>query len=167
MDEDEANQRPRDYASDTAEELLEQAQSNGQATIIATVAFLTERQIPLSAWTASLGRTFARAWEEPAPWDAGEFLDAMLTNFRSLGAAVVSADLTPDRAEATITGFPDPELCALFAVDPALVTAFNDVPTPIAAERSLHWQWSRTGEQTRYLVTRSLTTDDRRLTTDD
>jgi hypothetical protein len=155
MDEEREAQPARDYASDTTEELLEQAQSNAQATIIATVAFLTERRIPLADWTAALGRTFGLAWDDPSPWEAGEFLDAMLTNFRSLGATVLSSDLTPDRAEATTTGFPDPELCALFAVDPALVTAFNDVPAPLAQARALQWEWSRTGEETRYLVTRS------------
>jgi hypothetical protein len=150
-----ADQTVQDDAADTIEELLEQAQSNAQATIIATAAFLTERTVPLADWTAALGRTFGLAWDEPAPWEAGEFLDAMLTNFRSLGATVLTATLAPDRAEATTTGFPDPELCALFAVDPALVTAFNDVPTPLAAARSLTWTWSRTGDQTHYLVTRS------------
>ncbi|HEY7035608.1 MAG TPA: hypothetical protein VH482_29980 [Thermomicrobiales bacterium] len=157
MDEDRDTHTERDYAADTTEELLEQAQSNAQATIIATVAFLAARHLPLAEWTAALGRTFGLAWDEPSPWDAGEFLDAMLTNFRSLGATILTADLTPDRAEATATGFPDPELCVLFAVDPALVAAFNDVPIPLAAARSLQWEWSRTGAETRYLVTRSLT----------
>jgi hypothetical protein len=155
MDEDQATQTALDYSSDTTEELLAQAQSNAQATIIATVAFLAERQLPLSDWIASLGRTFALAWDEPSPWEAGEFLDAMLTNFRSLGATILTSDLTPDRAEATTTGFPDLELCALFAVDPTFVTAFNDVPASLASERSLTWTWSRTGEETHYLVTRT------------
>jgi hypothetical protein len=154
MDE-ERERQPAGYAEDTAEELLEQAQSNGQATIIATIAFLAARNIPIADWTASLGRTFALAWDEPEPWDAGEFLDAMLTNFRSLGATILTSDLGTDRAEATATGFPDPELCAIFNVDADLVAAFNDIPASLAADRSLTWEWFRTGEETRYLVSRA------------
>jgi hypothetical protein len=155
---DETNRLDRDeapgYADDTTEDLLDQARSNAQATIIATIAFLQGRGIAVAEWTAALGRVFDRAWDEPVPWEAGEFLDAMLTNLRSLGAEVGAADLGPDRAEATTTGFPDPELCALFGVDPAHVAAFNDVPIPIAAARSLDWDWSRDGELTRYVVRR-------------
>jgi hypothetical protein len=158
MDEERETPEAPGYASDTTEELLEQARSNAQATIIATVAFLAERRLPLADWTAALGLIFGLAWDDPTPWDASEFLDAMLTNYRSLGATILAADLTPDRAEATTTGFPDPALCALFAVDPTLVAAFNDVPISLAQARSLRWEWSRTGDQTRYLVTRSLTT---------
>jgi hypothetical protein len=151
---DEQDQQTTGYDKDTTEELLEQSQSNGQATIIATVAFLTERKIPIADWTASLGHTFGLAWDEPEPWDAGEFLDAMLTNFRSLGATILTSTLDPDRAEATTIGFPDPELCAIFNVDPALVAAFNDIPAALAADRSLTWEWFRTAEETRYSVRR-------------
>lgn len=141
-----------DYLSDSAEDLLEQAQSNAQATIIATVAFLMKHGLSLADWTESLSETFGKAWDDPEPWEAGDFLDAMLTNFQSLGATVVEADLAEDEAEATITGFPDLDLCHLFGVDPDLVAAFNDSPTPLARARSLTWEWSRSGDETRYLV---------------
>lgn len=141
-----------DFTEDSTEELLEQSQSNAQATIIATVAFLSQRAIPIADWTESLGTTFGTAWDEPEPWEAGEFLDAMLTNFRSLGATVVDAELESDHAEATTTGFPDLELCALFNVDPDLVAAFNDSPAPLARARALSWEWERTGDETRYIV---------------
>jgi hypothetical protein len=141
-----------DYSEDSTEDLLEQSQSNAQATIIATVAFLSQRAIPIADWTESLGATFGIAWDEPEPWEAGEFLDAMLTNFRSLGATVVDADLAPDHAEATTTGFPDLELCSLFNVDPDLVAAFNDSPAPLARARALSWEWTRAGNETRYIV---------------
>src|SRR5262245_18283797 len=153
------------YAEETTEDLLEQARSNAQATIIATIAFLDERGVPVAEWTAALGRAFGRAWDEPEPWEAGEFLDAMLTNLRSLGARVVYADLTPDRAEATITGFPDPDLCALFGVAPSRVAAFNDVASSLARDRSLVWEWSRAGEETFYVI-RRLTPDSRLPTPD-
>ena len=136
-------------------ELLEQARSNAQAVILATMAFLEERGIPPAEWAAAIGETFARGWSDPRPWDAGEFLDAMLTNLRALGAEVVSADLGVDRAAATTTGFPDPELCALFGVEPSRVALFHAAAAAIAAPRGLRWVWEvETDGMTRFLVER-------------
>ena len=136
----------------SAEELLEQARANAQATVIATAGFLHARGVPLAEWAAALGALFARGWDEPRPWDAGEFLDAMLTNYRAMGAAVESVALGEVRAEAVTTGFPDPDLCALFGVEVTVAAAFNDATAAIAAQRGLAWTWDLDGARTRYLV---------------
>ena len=136
-------------------ELLEQAQANAQALMIAIAAFLHERGIAVEAWTDAVGRTFARGWGEPRPWDAGEFMDAMLTNLRSFGADVVSVTLGADRAEAVSTGFPNPELCAVLGVDVALAARFNDVAVAIARDRGLIWTWQLDGERARYVAERT------------
>lgn len=141
-----------DYA---AHELLEQAQANAQALVIATTKFLDEKGVPLDAWTGAIGCVFAQGWGEPRPWDAGEFLDAMLTNYRALGAVVASVELAEDRAEAVMTGFPDPDLCAVFGVEHGLAARFNDAPAPIARDRSLAWSWRLDGAQTHLLVERA------------
>lgn len=138
----------------SAEELLEQAQANTQAAIIATVGFLYKQQIPLDQWATSLGKTFANAWDEPDDWDADEFLDAILTNYRSLGAEVISTDFASDRAAAVVTGFPDPDLCATFGVAIPLVAHYNDTVAPLAERFHLHWQWHLDEEQTTFTVTR-------------
>jgi hypothetical protein len=130
------------YLDYSAEELLEQAQQNAQAALIATVAFLLEREIPAETWAAFVGDRFAVAWEDEEPWGADEFLDAMLANYRSLGATVVSADLGPERAEAVITGFPDPAACARFGASVATVAVFHAATGPIAAGRGLRWSWT-------------------------
>ena len=136
-------------------ELLEQARGNAQAVILATVAFLHERGIPPEEWAAALGATFARGWGDIRAWDAGEFLDAMLTNLRALGADVETVELGVDRAMATTTGFPDPELCVLFAVDPSRVAVFHDAAATIAAPRGLRWTWElKPGGVTRFVVER-------------
>jgi hypothetical protein len=136
-------------------ELLEQARGNAQALILATVRFLEERGIPPEEWAAAIGGTFARGWGDPRPWDAGEFLDAMLTNLRALGAEVTQAELGVDHAEATITGFPDPELCALFGVDASHAAVFHAVAAAIAAPRGLRWTWqTEPGGVTRFVVER-------------
>ncbi len=143
------------HADYSTEELLEQAQANAQALIIVTASFLRDREVPLEAWTGAIGCVFAEGWDEPRPWDAGEFLDAMLTNYRALGATVEAVDLGAERAEATTVGFPDPDLCAVFDVELALAARFNDVPTPIARDRGLAWTWHLDGERTRFVVTRA------------
>ncbi len=127
------------YAEYSDAELLEQAQGNAQALILATVAFLEQRGIPPAEWATAIGESFAQGWGDPRPWDAGEFLDAMLTNLRAFGAEVKGAELGVDRAEATITGFPDPGLCSLFGVDPAHAAVFHDAAAAIAAPRGLRW----------------------------
>ena len=143
------------YAEYSDAELLEQARGNAQALILATVAFLEKRGIPPAEWATAIGETFAQGWGDPRPWDAGEFLDAMLTNLRALGAEVKGADLGVDHAEATITGFPDPELCALFGVDAAHAAVFHDVAAAIAAPRGLRWTWeTQTDGITRFVVER-------------
>lgn len=136
-------------------ELLEQARANAQALILATVAFLEDRGIPPLAWAASIGETFAAGWGETRPWDAGEFLDAMLTNLRALGAEVIAVELGVDRAEATIAGFPDPALCALFGLEPARAAVIHNAAAAIAAPRGLTWTWEM-GEDgaTRFVVSR-------------
>ncbi|MGH2559211.1 MAG: hypothetical protein ACRDJH_09110 [Thermomicrobiales bacterium] len=140
---------------DVATELLEQAQSNAQAAIIATVAFLRAEGIPLARWTESLGRTFARGWDEPQPWEAGEFMEAMLINLRSLGATIGTTDLGDEHAEATTTGFPDADLCALFGVEVDQVARFNDATAVFARDRGLAWTWTLDGETTRYTADRT------------
>jgi hypothetical protein len=129
------------YLDYSAEDLLEQAQSNAQAALIATVAFLLDRQIPLDEWVAFLGERFAIAWEDEEPWGADEFLDAMLANYRSLGAEVLTVSFDPERSEAVIRGFPDPDACARFGASVEAVAHFHDATGPIAARRGLRWSW--------------------------
>lgn len=143
------------HAEYSESELLEQAQANAQALVIATTKFLGDRGVPLEAWTGAIGCIFAQGWDEPRPWDAGEFLDAMLTNYRALGAVVEAVELAPDQAQATTRGFPDPDLCAVFGVEPSLAARFHDAPAPIARDRQLDWSWTLDGEETRIFVKRS------------
>jgi hypothetical protein len=144
------------HADYTDAELLEQARGNAQALLLATIAFLDDRGIALVEWTASIGETFAAGWGDERPWDAGEFLDAMLTNLRALGAEVIAVDLGVDRAEATIAGFPDPELCALFGVEPARAAVTHDAAAAIAAPRGLTWTWELgTDGATQFVVERT------------
>ncbi len=143
------------HAEYTDAELLEQARGNAQALILATIAFLDARGIAPDQWTAAIGESVSRGWGEPRPWDAGEFLDAMLTNLRAMGAEVLSVELGVDRAEAATTGFPDPELCELLGVEPARAAEFHGAAAAIAAPRGLRWKWGIDSDGvTHYVVER-------------
>lgn len=143
------------FAEYSTEDLLEQAQSNAQATIVATIGFLTERGIPAEEWAAAIGGAFARLWDEGRAWEAGEFLDAMLTNFRSLGAEVISSELGIDRAEAAIGGFPSPFYTEAFGVDPAHVLRYVDAARVIAAKVGLVWEWKQQRDRLQLVVRRA------------
>lgn len=140
------------YADYTAAELLEQAQANAQAMIMGTALFLHQKGIPLEEWASALGATFALAWDDERDWEAGEFMDAMLTNLRALGATVLTAELGIDRAEASTMGFPDPQLSELFSIDPALSAKFNDAARTLAVKVGLVWEWKRERDRIRYVV---------------
>ncbi len=133
----------REFDEYSNEELLEQARANAQAALIATIRFLQQQGIAVDKWTESIGHTFAKVWEAAEGWDdAGEFLDSMLTNLRAIGANVVEADLAKGKSQAVIEGFPDPDLCALFEVDPATVAKFHDASAAIATDLGLVWKWN-------------------------
>lgn len=123
----------------TDAELLEQAQANAQAIILASLAFLEQAGVSPAAWARSVGASLERAWGEPRPWDAGEFLDAMLTNYRALGAVVHEANLAPKRATATFSGVLSPELAELLGVAPETAAAFHGIGERIAGPRGLKW----------------------------
>lgn len=142
------------YTSDDLEELLDLASSNAQAILLGTAAFLAEKAIPLDEWTEFLGQAFARSWGEPEPWAAGEFLDAMLTNYRSVGASVIEATLDPERAAARITGFPNPELCEDLEIECGLLDVYFTLPASLAADRGLIWEWTREELDVQFTVTR-------------
>jgi hypothetical protein len=137
------------YQEQSTEELLDLARANAQALVIATAAFLEQAGIPLAQWTGYLGSLFANAWDDSTRGDAGAFMTAALTNYRSFGAEVVSATLERERAEALIAGFPNVELCAEIGADCDTAEAFYDVPQTIADSLGLSWAWSREGDAVR------------------
>ncbi len=152
QDQDQDSFTPTHEEYDDAE-LLEQGQANAQALIIATVAYLQERGVPLDDWSAGIGRRFTAAWGAPEPWPAGEFLDAMLTNLRSLGAVVEWADLDDATvASATLSNLFDEEQCLLFGTSREDALNYLDATREIAAMRGLAWEWQSDGDDVQIKV---------------
>lgn len=138
------------YLDYTDGELLELAHGNLQAVIAGTVGFLRATGGDPDAWVAALGEAFARGWDEPEPWTAGEFLDAIAVNLRALGAEIVSLDASGERATARTRGFPDLDLCERLGARVDDVLRYNDSLVGVAAERGVAWSWRREGDETVY-----------------
>ena len=143
------------HENDTCEELLDLSRANAQALVLATAAFLEASGVPLEAWVGFIGRVYANSWDPLLELSAGEFLDAMLTNYKSFGAEVLSTKLGDDVAEATITGFPKRELAIELQIDMELAMPYLNVPEALAADNGLRWSWSVDGGRIRLLVSRA------------
>jgi hypothetical protein len=143
------------FLHETSESLFEQSQQNAQALILATISLLDDLGIVPEAWADGLGERFAVAWSDEEPWEPGEFLDAMLTNYRSLGAFVEESQLEGEPATAVISGFPDEDLCDVFGIDRRDADVYHRVAAEIARRRGLDWQWSVEDDLTRFSVSNS------------
>jgi hypothetical protein len=142
------------FQDETTESLLEQSKQNAQALILATIAVLDDLGLLPEAWADAVAERFSYAWGIEEPWEPGEFLDAMLTNYRALGAMVEHSEANDDRATALITGFPDDELSDLFTVSVEDAANFHRVAAGIAKPRGLDWRWELLEDgQTRFTVT--------------
>jgi hypothetical protein len=132
------------HEDDTCEELLDLSRANAQAIILATASFLRECDVPVEAWANALGRTFADAWDEDLAMTPADFLDAMLTNFKAIGASVIRADLSNPVATATLGDFPQVGLCRELGVEDTAADPYLDIPRELAGRLGLSWGWERT-----------------------
>lgn len=142
------------YLDETTESLLEQSQQNAQALILSTIAVLDDLGILPEAWAEGIGERFSEAWGDDGEWEPSEFLDAMITNYRALGASVENVEFSEELATADIFGFPDEELADVFGVPAASAAVFHRVGAEIARRRGLLWEWTLGEESTSIKVTR-------------
>lgn len=150
----EAEERESSYLDETTESLLEQSQQNAQALILATIAVLDDLGVLPEAWAEGIGERFSEAWGDDGAWEPSEFLDAMITNYRALGATVEQVEFSEELATAEIYGFPDDELSDVFGVSAEQAAVFHRVGAEIARQRSLLWEWELKDEATTIRVTR-------------
>ena len=149
-----AADNPTEYQSDDTAALLDLARANAQALVIATASYFDLMQLPTADWTRFLGEVFSSSWDADIELDAGEFLEAMLTNYQSFGATIQSSKLGADNATASITGFPNPDLCDELNCNCDLADAYFDVPVPLAGRFELRWSWTRVDDRVDLHVTR-------------
>lgn len=139
--------------NESVEELLDLARANAQALIIATTGYLTQAGIPLEGWSGYLGQVFANSWDESMTGDPKAFLDAVLTNYKAIGAQVHSTKTEAGRVEAVISGFPSQELCEELDADCSLAESYNDAAAHVAERLGLTWWWGTSDGMTTLVVT--------------
>lgn len=144
-----ANQEKKE----SVEELLDLSRANAQALIIATTGYLAQAGIPLEGWSGYLGQMFGQSWDDSMAGDPEAFLNAVLTNYKAIGAQVHSVKREPGRAEAVISGFPNLDLCDELDADCSLAEAYNDAAAPIAERLGLTWWWGSSDDTTTLVVT--------------
>ncbi len=142
------------HADYTAGELLEQCQANAASLLLATASVLAERGLDVGEWAAAVATVLLRSWQPGASWPPAAMLDALLTNYRALGATVTSIDLTEEAPTATIEGYPDDELAASLGVDPALSEVMLHVGAHIARQLGCDFTWQRDGASIALRVSR-------------
>lgn len=138
---------------ESVEELLDLARANAQALIIATTEYLAQAGIPLEGWSSYLGMVFANSWDDSMAADPQAFLEAVLTNYKALGAEVVSTKFEDGRAEAVISGFPNEGLCDELQSDCSLAEAYNDLGATVAERLGLTWWWGASDGLTTLVAT--------------
>lgn len=138
---------------ESVEELLDLSRANAQALIIATTGYLAQAGIPLEGWSGYLGSVFANSWDDSMAGDPKAFLEAVLTNYKALGASVVSTTFESGRAEAVISGFPNDGLCEELDADCSLAEAYNDLGGVVAERLGLTWWWGASDGQTTLVAT--------------
>lgn len=131
------------HAEYSVDELLEQCQGNAASLMLATLNVLTDQGTTVDAWAAGVAQVFARSWETEDTWTAAAFLDALLTNLRSLGATVTTVELGETEASATIRDYPDDDLAVTLGVDSHLGEAMFHVGVHLARLLGLRLQWQR------------------------
>lgn len=114
----------------TDEELLEQSQLNAQAFILSVFDTVMDDSAQLDRLTAGVARTFARAWDTDRGWEPAEILDALLTNFRSLGGEVDAYEPEEVSPNAVVVELPNADLLEQLGVP---VTSFR--PMLLVSER--------------------------------
>ncbi len=142
------------HADYTSEELLEQCQANAASLLLATVSVLADHGVAVDEWAAAVATVFLRSWQPAASWPPPAVLDALLTNYRALGATVIAVDLSEVASTATIEDYPDDELAVSLGVDPAFGEAMFHVGAHLARQLGCHLQWQRDGTKVSLRVSR-------------
>lgn len=130
----------------TDEELLEQAQFNAQALLLASVAALEGGSNTLQRWTEGVAEVFLRGWDRDREWRPGEILDALLTNYRSFGATVIEVNLDAAAPSAIIADLPDLTLAESLGVPEEHADAIFRIGVHIATALGHTLEWQRVGE---------------------
>lgn len=131
------------FAEYTDSELLEQAQYNAQALLMAGVLALGDDEDALSTWIEGVAEVMSRGWDMDREWSSAEVLDALLTNYRTYGAWIVESDFGDPHSAAIVADIPDVELAeAIGATDREADVLFR-IGEHLAKRLGRRMKWER------------------------
>lgn len=114
----------------TVEELLEQSQLNAQALVLSVFSAVQDDAQLLDRLASRIAQTFVNGWDATRTWEPVEVLDALLTNFRSLGGEVDQYEPESTSPSAVVVDLPNADLVEQLGVE---ATAFR--PMLLVSER--------------------------------
>ena len=129
------------------DEVLQQAKANAQALFVVTVGYITEKGLPLDEFSSYVGEKFTLGWEPLRGRGALAAMRMFALNMVSVGGALESLSGDEARAEATIAGWPSPDLLRGFGVSRDDADRAYAVFEAIAAVLGLKYEWRRQGDR--------------------
>ena len=128
------------------EEIAFQAIGNANSLALAHIARARMRGEPPDELGHWFGSIFAPTWNEVKAFGARGAARQAALSVVSLGAELQSFSGDDQRASATITGWPNPTVSAMFDLGPTDADAIYAVFAPIAAHLELNYRWERDGD---------------------
>ncbi len=131
----------------TEEEVHQQALSNGAGWPLVFLAYARDRGQSAGAAARDFGRLAAPSWDEVR--GAGALVTARLAALNAVTTGAKLLRLTGDeaRAEAVLSGWPDPEALEFFRLTQAEADAFHGHMGPIAEYLGLRFAYRRDGDE--------------------
>ena len=133
----------------TAEELLEQSQLNAQALVLGVFDTLMDDPATIDRLTSGIAQTFARGWDASRAWEPVEILDALLTNFRSMGAEVDAYEPEEVSPSASLEGLPASGLVEQLGVSPLSFRPMLMVSERLVEHLGCELEWSHDADANR------------------
>jgi len=117
------------------EVLLDGAQMNLSALIAGTMGFLKKRRIPIKDWVRYIGEQFEGSWGGLQGEKLQSVLEHLLTlEVLPLGVEATSSEVTPKKAEVTVTSLPSRIVLKKFGTTPKeLLDGFGVTAAEVAS----------------------------------
>lgn len=137
-----------------SEQIREYAQGNATGIALGTIAYLTQRGLPVEEWPALLGQAFAPWWGQLPEKTLRVIAREAALQAVSLGATVPSISCDETRAEVVITAWPPQESLDAFGLTQEDADVVWQTFAPIARHLGLRFAMRREGEDMRLQFSR-------------
>jgi len=131
----------------SSDDVLGQAKANGQALFLVAIGYVKEKGLAVDEFWRFVGEKFTLGWESLQGKGAREAVRMFALNMVSVGGTLESLSGDEARAEATITGWPSPDMLQAFGVSRGDADRGYAVFQPIADLLGLGYEWRRQGDR--------------------